>query len=93
MFVAVVYKFHEDTFPKSHRPEGGYEAFLGETEQEAVEAALTQAQRWELMPKVAQFNLATNKYDPPKYYGPYQILVGELGKEAKRFSYKIVATE
>lgn len=76
LFVAVVFKAHDDTYPKSHRPEGGFEAFVGTTEKDAVTQATLAAQRWET--------------DTTKKYGPYQILVGELSQEVERFKYKLV---
>lgn len=86
MFVAVVYFNHQDTGPyQSHRDTGGFEAFLGATKEQAVEKALLWARRWETTPK-----FTNNSLDPkPKYYGPYQVLVGELTEEAKTVKYEL----
>lgn len=83
MFVAVVYKFHFDTDPASHRDTGGWEAFLGNTKEEAVQAAEFQTRQWESQP--AYVTDPTTGRQKLKQYGPYQILVGELTEEAVRF--------
>ncbi len=74
MFVAVVYKYHDDTAPKSHRTGGGWESFLGNSEEEAVEQAL----------------IATARYETEVGRGPYKILVGEASKEVSRFQYTLI---
>jgi hypothetical protein len=76
MFIAVVYKYHFDTFPVSHRPLGGWEAFIGITKDEAVAQAERAIRIWEATPSI-------DNNGKPKYSGPYQILVGELVEEAK----------
>lgn len=93
MFVAVVYKDHEDTAPKSHRPEGGWECFCGNTEAEAVQQALTSVQRWETQYNFDARNPAGAQVSPrqAKPYGPYQILVGEVTQQVRRFDYELVA--
>jgi hypothetical protein len=89
MFVAVVYKDHGYEETQSHRPEGGWEAFLGTTAEEAVKKAEVASRRWEAAVKQVPV-----KYDNmgalvepagQKTYGPYRILVGELTQEADRF--------
>lgn len=83
MFIAVVYKHHADTDPQSHRPGGGWEAFLDYSKDGAVKQALAAAQRYENTPS---FSSGTGA---PKVYGPYQVLVGELTEEADRFPVKL----
>jgi hypothetical protein len=90
MFVAVVYKNNEDTAPNSHRDTGGWEAFVADTEEEAVKKALVHARAWESLPR---FKEVANSFGPSSVkadglYGPYDILVGELGKKVKRFQYE-----
>jgi len=85
MFVAVVYKYHADTDPKSHKEHGGWESFLGNTKEEAIEQAILWARRWESAPKTSIRNPAGEA----KYYGPYTVLVGELTEEAKRTEYTL----
>lgn len=88
MFVAVVYKYHPDTEPDSHKDHGGWESFLAETKEGAIEKAILAAQRWENQPKSKLDQ--TIKTVTTKYYGPYQILVGELTEEAKRTNYTVI---
>lgn len=88
MFVAIVYINHDDSGPyDSHRDTKGWEAFLADTAEEAAAKAKLWADRWQLTPKVqpVQYDPATgtNKVPPPKYCGPYTILVGEVTKQAK----------
>jgi hypothetical protein len=85
MFIATVYKFQEDTYPNSHRPDGDYASFIGDTEEEAVKAAITATQRWE--------SNSIYKDGRYKYYGPYDILVSEATKKVNRFKYKLIDLE
>jgi hypothetical protein len=86
MFIAVVYKYHFDTFPISHRPLGGWEAFIGLSKDEAVAQAERAIRIWEVTPSF-------DNNGKPKYSGPYQILVGELAEEAKTTKLEIVKLE
>ncbi len=87
MFVAVVYKQHPYTDPQSHRPEKDWSCFLGYSKEAAVEAAIVAVNRWELLTNYDR----DGKIKPPS--GPYQILVGELTEEAKRFKYEVTKLE
>lgn len=82
MFVAVVYKYHYDTDPTSHKPEGDWSSFLGATKEEAVKAAEVATRRWETQ---YDYKKDANGNYQKVPYGPYQILVGELTEEVDRF--------
>lgn len=76
MFVAVVYKMQDDTYPLSHKPDGDYACFVADTKELASALAIKAVLRWE-----------GNHPDPfgkesRKYYGPYEVLVGELTEMA-----------
>lgn len=88
MFVAVVYKEHIDTFPRSHKPEGDYSCFVAVSKEEAVEAAVLAAQRWQLQKKQG-----LDGKSPAKYYGPYEILIGELTESTKTIQYTVEKIE
>lgn len=91
MFIAVVFKYHYDTHPDSHKDHGGWESFLANTKDEAVQKAITAATRWEIQPKTttAYDSMGRSVESKAKYYGPYQILVGEVNEEAVRNNYTI----
>lgn len=81
MFVAVVYKHHEDTDPyDSHHTDGhgGWTCFIAPTAQEAADKAGVWAQRWQTEYKL---KTGTDGVTIKKYKGPYRILVGELTEE------------
>jgi hypothetical protein len=78
MFVAVVYKYHADTDPKSHRDDGSWSCFLGESKEEAIEQAMIAVGAW-------QGEISSHG----GFRGPYQVLVGELNEQAKRTAYTL----
>jgi hypothetical protein len=82
MFVAVVYKYHSDTDPKSHRDDGSWSCFLGDTKEEAIEQAMIAVGVW-------QGELSSKG----GFRGPYQVLVGTLDEQAKPITYSLVPAE
>lgn len=86
MFVAVVYVDHFMGDHNSNRPEGDWASFIGDTKDEAVKKAFAAATRWEASSfpyKDAQGNEHGGHI--------YQILVGELTEEQKRFKLDLKA--
>lgn len=79
MFVAIVHKDQPDTGPDSHRDTGGWEAFVGYTQEEAIDKAVAFVKVWETQ-------LGSNG----KPRGPYRVLVGELTTEAKLSRYELL---